>query len=172
MSRLPTVPTAEQRWKREELIMSRFIREEDVYKLFGQDGTARLHVGDIDVLPRVELREAGGQVECVGADDLVAKMKKLHPYFAISYLGFDALEHDDQIRVEQIARCIAEVARAPRVDPSKPIRARWKAFVFDEAQLPVYVCSHCGGAVKAGDDRDWCPSCGARMDLSVKEDVR
>ena len=59
--------------------MSRFIREEDVYKLFGQDGTARLHVGDIDVLPRVELREAGGQVECVGADDLVAKMKKLHP---------------------------------------------------------------------------------------------
>ena len=152
--------------------MSRFIREEDVYKLFGQDGTARLHVGDIDVLPRVELREAGGQVECVGADDLVAKMKKLHPYFAISYLGFDALEHDDQIRVEQIARCIAEVARAPRVDPSKPIRARWKAFVYDDAQLPVYVCSHCGGAVKAGDDRDWCPSCGARMDLSVKEDVR
>lgn len=97
--------------------MNRFIREEDVYKLFGQDGTARLHVGDIDVLPRVELRETGGQVECVGADDLVAKMKKLHPYFAINYLGFDALEHDDQIRVEQIARCIAEVTRAPVLIP-------------------------------------------------------
>ena len=32
----------------------RLIAENDVYSLFGANGTARLHVGDIDVLPRVE----------------------------------------------------------------------------------------------------------------------
>jgi hypothetical protein len=30
------------------------IRDEDIYSLFANDGTAKLHVGDIDTIPRVE----------------------------------------------------------------------------------------------------------------------
>lgn len=37
--------------------MSRLIREKDVYALFALNGTAHLHVGDIDVLPRVDAKE-------------------------------------------------------------------------------------------------------------------
>lgn len=35
----------------------RLIDENDVYSLFEQNGTVRLHVGDIDVLPRVDAVE-------------------------------------------------------------------------------------------------------------------
>lgn len=35
----------------------RLIAENDVYALFDKNGTARLHVGDIDVLPRVDAVE-------------------------------------------------------------------------------------------------------------------
>ena len=34
--------------------MGRLLDEDDVYALFAQNGTARLHVADIDVLPRVD----------------------------------------------------------------------------------------------------------------------
>ena len=37
--------------------MSRLIRENDVYALFALNGMAHLHVGHIDVLPRVEVKE-------------------------------------------------------------------------------------------------------------------
>jgi len=36
-----------------EIKMSRYIAENDVYNLFNARGVAQLHVGDIDVLPRV-----------------------------------------------------------------------------------------------------------------------
>jgi hypothetical protein len=36
--------------------MSRLIRENDVYALFAPNGMAHLHVGHIDVLPRVDAR--------------------------------------------------------------------------------------------------------------------
>ena len=35
----------------------RLLDENDVYALFAQNGTARLHVADIDVLPRVDAVE-------------------------------------------------------------------------------------------------------------------
>ena len=37
--------------------MGRLLDEDDVYALFAPNGTARLHVADIDVLPRVEAKE-------------------------------------------------------------------------------------------------------------------
>jgi hypothetical protein len=37
--------------------MPRYINESDIYKLFDMRGIAVLHVGDIDVLPRVEVKE-------------------------------------------------------------------------------------------------------------------
>ena len=37
--------------------MARLIAEKDIYSLFGASGMARLHVGDIDVLPRVDAVE-------------------------------------------------------------------------------------------------------------------
>ena len=36
--------------------MGRLLDENDVYALFAPNGTARLHVADIDALPRVEYR--------------------------------------------------------------------------------------------------------------------
>ena len=36
--------------------MSRLIRENDVYALFAPNGLAHLHVGHIDVLPRVDAK--------------------------------------------------------------------------------------------------------------------
>lgn len=35
----------------------RLIAESDIYKLFGKDGFARLHVGDIGTIPRVDAVE-------------------------------------------------------------------------------------------------------------------
>lgn len=37
--------------------MGRLLNEDDVYALFALNGTARLHVADIDVLPRVDAVE-------------------------------------------------------------------------------------------------------------------
>lgn len=37
--------------------MPRYIEENEIYKLFDPRGVAQLHVGDIDVLPRVEVKE-------------------------------------------------------------------------------------------------------------------
>ena len=37
--------------------MSRYIEENEIYRLFNANGIAHLHVGDIDVLPRVEAKE-------------------------------------------------------------------------------------------------------------------
>lgn len=37
--------------------MGRLLNEDDVYALFVPNGTARLHVADIDVLPRVDAKE-------------------------------------------------------------------------------------------------------------------
>ena len=37
--------------------MPRYIDENEIYKLFNARGVAQLHVGDIDVLPRVEVKE-------------------------------------------------------------------------------------------------------------------
>lgn len=37
--------------------MPRYINENEIYALFNQRGQASLHVGDIDVLPRVEVKE-------------------------------------------------------------------------------------------------------------------
>jgi DNA-directed RNA polymerase subunit RPC12/RpoP len=37
--------------------MPRYIEENEIYKLFNARGVAQLHVGDIDVLPRVEVKE-------------------------------------------------------------------------------------------------------------------
>ena len=37
--------------------MGRLLDENDVYALFARNGTARLHVADIDVLPRVDAKK-------------------------------------------------------------------------------------------------------------------
>ena len=37
--------------------MPRYIEENEIYKLFNARGVAQLHVGDIDVLPRAEVKE-------------------------------------------------------------------------------------------------------------------
>lgn len=37
--------------------MPSYIEENEIYKLFNARGVAQLHVGDIDVLPRVEAKE-------------------------------------------------------------------------------------------------------------------
>ena len=37
--------------------MGRLLDEDDVYALFAPNGTARLHVADIDALPRVDAVE-------------------------------------------------------------------------------------------------------------------
>lgn len=37
--------------------MPRYIEENEIYNLFNARGVAQLHVGDIDVLPRAEVKE-------------------------------------------------------------------------------------------------------------------
>jgi hypothetical protein len=37
--------------------MPRYIEENEIYNLFNARGVAQLHVGDIDVLPRVDAKE-------------------------------------------------------------------------------------------------------------------
>lgn len=47
--------------------------------------------------------------------------------------------------------------------PFFPITSKWEAKVFDSKELPVYICQNCHTQVWAGDDRNWCPTCGAMM---------
>ena len=50
--------------------MGRLLDENNVYALFTPNGTARLHVADIDVLPRVDAVEvAHGRWIDIGDDD-------------------------------------------------------------------------------------------------------
>lgn len=52
--------------------MPRYIAENDVYNLFNACGVARLHVGDIDVQPRVEAKEVvHGRCVYVRDDELI-----------------------------------------------------------------------------------------------------
>lgn len=50
----------------------RLIAENDIYALFSENGTARLHVADIDVLPRVDAVEVvhGRWIHCQGKSNL------------------------------------------------------------------------------------------------------
>ena len=41
------------------------------------------------------------------------------------------------------------------------------AQVYDPNELPRYKCSNCLEFVQAGDDRNYCPTCGSKMDLEV-----
>ena len=52
--------------------MPRYIAENDVYNLFNARGVAQLHVGDIDVLPRVDVVEVvHGRCVYVRDDELI-----------------------------------------------------------------------------------------------------
>ena len=44
--------------------MKRFIDVNDIYSLFNQSGIARLHVSDIDIIPRVDAVEVVRCREC------------------------------------------------------------------------------------------------------------
>lgn len=83
--------------------MGRLLDENDVYALFAPNGTARLHVADVDALPRVDAKEV--------------------------------------------------------------VHGRW------EKSEPGYrICSHCKADVAIfSDHRNYCPNCGAKMDLEDKE---
>ena len=52
--------------------MGRLLDEDDVYALFAPNGTARLHVADIDALPRVDAKEVvhGWWMPIFDKDDL------------------------------------------------------------------------------------------------------
>lgn len=73
----------------------------------------------------------------------------------------DMPEHDLKMLIAARKRLKA----LPTEESQPTARAYWMARVFDPASLPRYECSHCGDYVDAGDDRNFCPSCGARMDL-------
>lgn len=59
---------------------------------------------------------------------------------------------------------VGDIDVLPREDVVPVIHARWSAQVYDPNELPRYKCSNCNEFVQAGDDRKYCPSCGARMD--------
>ena len=65
------------------------------------------------------------------------------------------LEHEHFIRM---------IVRAPAEDVMPVVHARWLAQVYDPSELPRYRCSNCSEFVQAGDDRNYCPTCGSKMD--------
>lgn len=61
--------------------MGRLLNENDVYALFAPNGTARLHVADIDVLPRVGTVEVvHGRWEKQLGIDHCSVCHKVRPY--------------------------------------------------------------------------------------------
>ena len=68
------------------------------------------------------------------------------------------LEHEHFLRM---------IALAPSADVEPVVHARWLAQVYDPNELPRYRCSNCLEFVQAGDDRNYCPTCGSKMDLEV-----
>ena len=46
-------------------VMKRFIDVNDIYSLFNQNGIARLHVSDIDTIPRVDAVEVVRCRDCI-----------------------------------------------------------------------------------------------------------
>ena len=51
-----------------------------------------------------------------------------------------------------------------REDVELVVHAKWLAQVYDPNELPRYRCSNCLEFVQAGDDRNYCPTCGSKMD--------
>ena len=90
--------------------MPRYIAENDVYNLFNARGVAQLHVGDIDVLPRVDVVEV--------------------------------------------------------------IHGRWierkEIFCESEGEVDAIGCSKCGKSQRKHHKTNYCPNCGAKMDLEEK----
>lgn len=77
-----------------------------------------------------------------------------------------------------IASAITEIEDAPTVDAMEVVHAEWLDIVFDPMWRSMSAtCSHCmvRGEVRvksnecgfAGPDSDYCPHCGARMDLET-----
>lgn len=56
-----------------------------------------------------------------------------------------------------------------REDVEPVVRARWLAQVYDPNELPRYKCSNCLEFVQAGDDRNYCPTCGSKMDGGTED---
>lgn len=67
----------------------------------------------------------------------------------------------------ELPMIITEEQTASAVGTTPTIHAHWKAVCDpnNPGKLPRYQCSHCQSYVEAGDDRNFCPSCGTRMNL-------
>lgn len=96
-------------------------------------------------------------------------MEEMYEAF-LYYLGVDTYEfcnRDPDCGLTEVELALEESCWANDYFiievPFFPLTSEWRAKVFDPNELPVYVCQHCHTHVEAGDDRDWCPTCGARM---------
>lgn len=57
--------------------------------------------------------------------------------------------------------CIYAVKELPTADVVKVVHGRWKYHKYVEK----YECMECGHFVRKGTDRNYCPNCGAKMDM-------
>lgn len=54
-----------------------------------------------------------------------------------------------------------EIGKIPSVEVAPVVHGRWKYHKYVEK----YECTGCGHFVRPGTDRNYCPNCGAKMDV-------
>lgn len=151
--------------------MGRLLDENDVYALFAPNGTARLHVADIDVLPRVDAvkvhrlgklgrlmmpykgcpRGRMGARGCSGED---FKVLELDPIMDVDGNRWIPVLEEDLCDMKA------------RVDSTvKVVHGRWidQSFAMNGGMVRFCTCSEC--RLEMAFETNYCPSCGAKMDL-------
>lgn len=79
----------------------------------------------------------------------------------------DCINQCYKLRIDSVgplAMFLDYIKEAPRIEANEVIHARWLAQVDNPNELPRYKCSNCEDFVQAGDDRNYCLSCNAKMD--------
>jgi hypothetical protein len=148
--------------------MGRLLDENDVYALFAPNGTARLHVADIDVLPRVD----AVKVHRLGKLGRLMMPYKGCPRGRMGARGcsgedFKVLELDPIMDVDgnrwiPVLEEDLRVMKARVDDTVKLVHGRWENITG--GMITLGDCSECK-VRQPMIGTNYCKNCGAKMDL-------
>jgi hypothetical protein len=157
--------------------MPRYIEENVVYGLFNRRGQALLHIGDIDVLPRVEAVEVSQLGELgrlmmpykgcprgrMGARGVYGGEENQTEFEVMALDAIEDIEGDRWVPVlaEDLNNLKVRLNNAVEV-----VHGRWIYEPVEFTYEKDIKCSVCGSYAKHASN--YCPNCGAKMEEKVE----